>query len=388
MEVRHKEEQLQLHGSIIETVGTSVSQGLDKSVRAEIKQSLLPCVSQTLQPIKEQHQHELSQKLTATDSLLKDNIAKMVRSKQTVEAIGQAAGNAIQAPIQAAYREAFQNMVVPSFERASQNLFKQLNDSFQRGTREYTSNLENHLEQVRKRQLEARDPVIGQLQSMVDSFRQSSESLQTQILSTLKGELTSHLNASSELMQEKLLQQVRTAVKEEVSLAVREHGASISSQLMNHLRSGAATPIQVSPEFVSNFPTQSSVLALLHAGKINEAFQQALSAANLDLVVFVCQKADVGSVFSQSNILDQPVLLSLIQQLSADLTTHSELKIQYLTEAIMNLDTKNPVTRDHMKTVLHTLLSKLKAFIVNRPNDQITRNVRMVQMATQSLLNV
>ena len=56
--------------------------------------------------------------------------------QQTVEAVGVAAGNAIQAPMQAAYREAFQNIVIPSFERTTQNMFQQVTDTFQRGTKE------------------------------------------------------------------------------------------------------------------------------------------------------------------------------------------------------------------------------------------------------------
>ena len=57
----------------------------------------------------------------------------------TVEAIGLAAGNSIQKPVQAAYRETFQNIVIPSFERATQNMFQQVSDVFQKGTKECKS---------------------------------------------------------------------------------------------------------------------------------------------------------------------------------------------------------------------------------------------------------
>ena len=56
--------------------------------------------------------------------------------QQTIDAIGVAAGNAIQKPVQAAYRETFQNIVIPSFERATQNMCQQVGDVFQRGTKE------------------------------------------------------------------------------------------------------------------------------------------------------------------------------------------------------------------------------------------------------------
>lgn len=56
---------------------------------------------------------------------------------------------------------------------------------------------------------------------------------------------------------------------------------------------------------------------------------QALSAADLNLVLYVCETIDSQQVFSQHPCpLIQPVLLSLIQQLSTNLATRSELKIR------------------------------------------------------------
>ena len=53
-----------------------------------------------------------------------------------VEAIGGATASALQGPIQVTYREAFQNTILPSFERACQNMFQQINESFNKGTQQ------------------------------------------------------------------------------------------------------------------------------------------------------------------------------------------------------------------------------------------------------------
>lgn len=54
---------------------------------------------------------------------------------------------------------------------------------------------------------------------------------------------------------------------------------------------------------------------------------QALSAANLSLVMFICDAVQPSHIFDQTPCpLQQPVLLSLIQQLSADLASNTELK--------------------------------------------------------------
>ena len=56
---------------------------------------------------------------------------------------------------------------------------------------------------------------------------------------------------------------------------------------------------------------------------------QALSLTNLDMVVFTCQLVDSGILFNSTPCpLTQPVLLSLIQQLSANLSSHFALKIK------------------------------------------------------------
>lgn len=61
--------------------------------------------------------------------------------------------------------------------------------------------------------------------------------------------------------------------------------------------------------------------------RIEAAFQQALSASDLSLVVYVCEKVNPYDVFKKDNTgLSQPVILSLIQQLGADLTKNTELK--------------------------------------------------------------
>ncbi len=60
-------------------------------------------------------------------------------------------------------------------------------------------------------------------------------------------------------------------------------------------------------------------------------FLQALSAADLNLVLYVCETIDSQQVFGQQPCpLHQAVLLSLIQQLSTNLSTRTELKIRFV----------------------------------------------------------
>lgn len=95
------------------------------------------------------------------EAVLKDNVTKVVKSKvsgwpcnlswfealstlirwsrffqNTTDAIGRAVAEAMQGPIQAAYKETFQSIVLPGFDRGCQSMFQQINDSFKQGTQE------------------------------------------------------------------------------------------------------------------------------------------------------------------------------------------------------------------------------------------------------------
>ena len=63
-------------------------------------------------------------------------IIMFVCEQGVVDAIGGAAASALQGPIQVTYREAFQSTILPSFERACQNMFQQINESFHKGTQQ------------------------------------------------------------------------------------------------------------------------------------------------------------------------------------------------------------------------------------------------------------
>lgn len=61
--------------------------------------------------------------------------------------------------------------------------------------------------------------------------------------------------------------------------------------------------------------------------------------------------------------------------------------LRWLEEAILNLDPSDPVTREHMGTVLMTLQNQLAAFAASNPNHRSTRRMKMLGMATRALLS-
>merc|ERR1719228_707398 len=134
--------------------------------------------------------------------------------------------------------------------------------------------------------------------------------------------------------------------------------------------------------FVKNLTVKQNIQSLINSGRLNDAFQTALSANDLHLVVFTCELLNTTQVFNSATCpLSQSVLLSLIQQLSIELGDKTEVKHAYLHEALVNLDPNNATTRAHIKTVLSGLDASLKQYIMANPNSKMTRNMKLLVMA-------
>lgn len=377
----------QLQSTLSQTLTTTLSGKLDKAVKAEVKNAVVPSVQKVLSSLQEQLNNTLAQKLTATDAVLKESISKMVKSKGVVDAIGGAASSALQGPIQVTYREAFQREILPSFERACQSMFQQINDSFNKGTQQYLHQVTSALDSRRKEEKESLAPVIQQLEAQTKSFQAITERMSSNILADFEVMLQKQLSSSVEGLREeifsRLLSEVLTSVQDSVQKEMGLGLEGLRQQLSEMITSSAQSPIRQAPDLEQ---TRVVVTKLLESGRVGEAFQEALTASDLNMVMYVCANVDADSVFSQTPCpLSQPVLLSLIQQLSVDLTVDTELKHKYIEEALMALDSRDDVTREHMPGVLEVLCQQLQSAIQEASGPR-QRSLKMLQMAARSLL--
>ncbi|NXX49032.1 EDC4 protein, partial [Tricholaema leucomelas] len=320
--------QLQEHLSqqLTQSLSTALYNRLERTIREELKKTIPQCISKSMDPVAGQLNNNVAAKLTAVEGTLKESITKLVKSKNLTDSIVRATADTLQGPIQAAYRESFQSVVLPAFEKSCQAMFQQINDTFKQGTQEYIQQLETHLKNKRLREQEARDPVLNQLRQLAGSLQSTTEQLASSVAASVHTELQHQLHIIVGNMQETILAQVQRVIKGEVSLAMKEQQAAVTSSIVQAMRSAAGTPI---PSTHLDFQSQQThILQMLQQGHLNQAFQQALTAADLNLVLYVCETVDTQQVFGQQPCpLSQPVLLSLIQQLSSDLGTRTELKL-------------------------------------------------------------
>ncbi|KAL7302340.1 hypothetical protein TKK_0005001 [Trichogramma kaykai] len=340
---------------------TSRQRDFQKHIEDIVKKSIETAIPASIHNVVEPLKRQLRVDANQIESIVKDNLNKAMNGPQMREALSKTATNAAKPALENAFRETFEGMLLPAFEKACQTMFKQVQDTFVQGTKEYIQNVDTH----------------------IDSQYQRHNKLQSDLLATtIREQMQNEFSRGLSAMQENTVRSVRDSVKENFT----QHMSNLSG-----ISSRATTPGLPTPSPVDN---QARVMSLLQRGQINSAFQQALSASDLGLVVLVCESTDPARVFSVSVgsgqttrcMLQQPVLLSLVQQLAANLGHRTELKHRWLEEAVISLDPSDPITREHMTSVLLSLQNQIQLFIAANPGNRSVRRLKMVAMAAQSLL--
>ncbi|PZC72784.1 hypothetical protein B5X24_HaOG210568 [Helicoverpa armigera] len=319
--------------------------------------------ARALEPLAAALQHELANKMAATDQLLRENIDKLATSKTVMERLSTSIAKSLSDMVRESFREALFDSVVPVMEKTHAQIFKQINQAFQNGTKEFAANTEAAARAAAERGGAAATA------SLRAALERHAEALATAHSAAHHQHLADVIRETAHSVLEKELcwwrEQARSA-----ALASRAHSPSTP-----HSHHAADRQMQV-----------AQIQSLIASGDVNGAFQQALSASDLALVMCACRAAEPSHVFGPPCKLKQHVLLSLVQQLAADMGRDTPLKHRYLEEAVMNLDTTNPVTREHLPAVVRELQKQLMAFLSATPNHALARQLRMLLMATEALV--
>ncbi len=107
---------------------------------------------------------------------------------------------------------------------------------------------------------------------------------------------------------------------------------------------------------------RAELTSLLRAGKYEQSFSKALSLQDVATVGWLAAQADAATVLSREPCpLSQMVLLSLVQQLSADLTTTLSAKLAWIREAAMLINPHDPLLARHVWPVLEGVHAALTA---------------------------
>ncbi|KAL0273960.1 UNVERIFIED_CONTAM: hypothetical protein PYX00_006513 [Menopon gallinae] len=374
---KERDRQESFLSALTQSVGNLVTTKLDEIVSTEMKKNILPAVINDFNQLKHQLHVEMSQKLSTTDHLLKENISKLVNSKSVMEVLSLSLVSSFRPSVSDICKDVFTQIVIPRCEKALDRIFIQVHDTFTQGTTEYFMQLQKELEKMRQQIMKGSE--------MIADYENSTREARDKIFAAAQQELQINIQKSLSSIQDNINRKLCETVKESISKEFQSHKTLIEDSVLSAVRSRAVTPASHVVDQIQIMQVQ--IAHLVNSGQINAAFEQALSASDLSLVVYLCERLNPEQLFKQMPCpLQQAVLLSLIQQLSADMMNHTDLKYRYLEEAVMNLDPNNPMTKEHFPTVLTALQKQLHLYLTSSPGSNHTRNIRKLMMLTQSLL--
>lgn len=364
-EVKAAQSQIQME--LPHALAASLRPVVEGTLRNELRTVLLPGVLKSLEPLNAQLSHEVQMLTKYSEGQVLEGLTKTLHSRSFMDGVANSVGSAVSTTVQTSCRDAYNKLLLPGINALTQQIFTQVNENFSKGTREYLQNVESEVQGGRTAVQESMGKASQSLSSACSSLSSHSKSLQDNV-----NKLVSQQNTLSDSLAER----IRGLVREEVAHALQDHQAALDARSRAH--TPGPTPHTLNPKMA-----QQQVQGLISQGQFNTAFKQALSASDLSLVMFVCERVNPQQVFNMTPCpLSQDVLLSLVNQLSHDLSTYTDLKIKYLEEAVLNLDVAHPVTREHMGSVLQGFQRNMNMYLLTNPNH---KKVKMLLMAVNHM---
>jgi enhancer of mRNA-decapping protein 4 len=257
--------------------------------------------------------------------------------------------------LQEALRTCFESSVLPAFERTCRSMFDHVESSFQHGMAEYTQHAQEQL-------LTSHSDLASTLKDTVASA--------TMLADSLKGELADG--------QKKLLSLAESANAARTLPVNNQINGGLPDKVRIHVLSLQHLEESLDPTI--------ELSRLLKEGKLEEAFNKALSLSDVAVVSWLCMQMDEAHLFSTVPLpLSQGVLLSLVQQLGCDLGKDTARKLSWIREAALALNPDDPLLAPHMRPFLQQLYQNLHKQVAQAvPGEQA--NLRLVIHVVHSLL--
>ncbi|CEG49122.1 Nuclear protein, contains WD40 repeats [Plasmopara halstedii] len=342
----HRDEELREQmRSILGSVGNHLTQQVsiqvEKSIQKQLQTVLVPAMGRIvlhtmennfMKPVQNGFQHVISEKLIPLIEQKLDNSLATSLPDQLANGVDEMVQRVVEdvrQPVRESFRECFQDILIPSFQAATQKMFEQINDTFVHGTR-----------------------------SAFESSGQSS----------------SNAKVANQLEQ-------LTKVVESLSNRVEQ----LSSAVVTGGSNGAIVPAAKSIEEIHLEAQKNTVLDCLSRNDWEEAFKFALGAQNVKIVAFACQECDPRLVLSsRPPKLSQMLILCLVQQLGADLVDDLETKLNWLRESLLVMDVSDQTIAGFVTSVLQELQSSLNSVPAQYRDSQYT----LLYHVLNSMLNL
>lgn len=327
------------------TLKPAVEAPIERAIERAATQSLLPAISMDM---------ERAFALQAARPL-----PVPFSTVEQQQALASAVSASLLPTVKSTFETVFRDSLIPAFERGTQEMFRQVQAALERGTRECT------LRAVRCTRAGRADAVAC---VSVPVFARAHVPAAASADASAVSAMTELLNTSLSKLRVELLQELPKAAASAAAAALAA-GAVPASALVP----ASASPAP-SPSMESRTQRWGQISTAIVRGDYATAFADALAARDLDMLIRLCRTVSPEKVFSAPDLIPQTTALSLIQQLGFDLREHVDVKISFLSDAILYLNPHDPNIMQHAAQVLQAVRAKVKA--VTGVSDALMASVR------------
>lgn len=251
--------------------------------------------------------------INSIESSMKENLMKIC----TTERISQSMLGGIQKTLEHTFRKSLEETMIPSYQKITHEMFQEMGKAFTSGTKEYTRAFDTYMKQYGAVQFQ-----MTEFSGAIHDIPQQIERAQQKTIVPIFNTRFIELHNKIDKVNVKLLHELKEQVKAEIQHGFERQTVNLEESVLSVVqRSHAETPAP------TIYDHQESIKQMLSHGETNKAFHQALISSDLSMLEFTIEKADFTKVFEPCP-LDQSVLLSLIQQLTADMSKFSEIKMR------------------------------------------------------------
>jgi hypothetical protein len=289
--VAEKERLERFLSAMTATISNNIPAQVDLVIREQLQRSVLPVIQSEIQGSLNLFSSRLTSSIEQVAKSAVDNAIAQSLSPSSMEPV-------LRNSISKGFQKSFMENLLPAFQTATQKMFEQI---------------DAHLVRLVKER---------------------------------EGKWVTQMNAHLEL-----LQGLQTSI------------SNLQSGLASGVIPQASKPVDVSfckfhisliISFLKIETLKSNIMKSIESGNIDVAFTEALNLGKIEIVIWICQTLD-KEMWKIRSHLSGAVVLSLLQQLSFNLSDQTLLKLSWISCALVGLDRTDASISSYVPQVLNTV---------------------------------
>ncbi|KAJ3299968.1 enhancer of mRNA decapping 4 [Borealophlyctis nickersoniae] len=340
----------------------SIAGAMDKAARAVIPRAIQGVLGDEMnRAVTPQITELVSTQLKKIEKTIGDSMQKAMTKPALIDAVSSSLITALREVLENSFKEIFANVLIPRMQSAVTAMFVQIHETMESGLQEAFQAHVNKPGQRGRPSPEALQATINDLSSQIASLNSFSETF---------------ARAAAELQTN-----VAATVGAELRKALAAQEPSGTPLVRRWSQQAIMSPIEP-----SGMDLKREIDSLIDSREYESAFIKALEHGDLSLVMdpnhkqHVCCKVNPKTVFRpDKTLISQPVILSMMHQISLDFTKNPGVKLGWLQDCIMNLNKSDPLIAQHATQVVQSIAHRLDE-LSRKLATEDPANARMARM--------